>query len=158
MSVRLALTTVFGLGLLRPAPGTWGSVPPPILVLAMVWAGAPAWAVNAALVAMAVFFSAACVVLGGWAERRFDTKDPGQVVADEVAGQCVALLLLPWNVPLVVAAFIAFRIFDVIKPPPAGRVQRIGGGWGILLDDLVAGLMALAVMQLLARVVVPGLA
>ena len=57
-----------------------------------------------------------------------------------------------------VAAFIAFRIFDVIKPPPAGPVQRIGGGWGILLDDLVAGLMALGVMQLLARVLLPGLA
>lgn len=157
----LALVTVFGLGLLRPAPGTWGSLPGPALALLMLASGAPAWAVNAALGGVAVVFGAACASLGARAERRFGMKDPPQVVADETAGQCVALLALPWgegagwNLLLAATAFVAFRVFDILKPPPIDALQRARGGWGILLDDVLAGVYALAAAQLAARLLWP---
>jgi phosphatidylglycerophosphatase A len=161
---RHALVTVFGLGLLRPAPGTWGSLPPPLLVLALLWSGAALWVVNASLVLLGAAFGIACWRFGGLAEERYGAKDPRQVVADETAGQCVALLFLPWravgdadawtwNIALAATAFVAFRAFDIAKPPPIDGLQRLGGGRGILIDDLVAGLYALAVTQILARLI-----
>ena len=159
---RQVLVTVFGLGLLKPAPGTWGSLPPPLLVLVLLWSGAALWVVNVTLVLFGAAFGIACARFGGVAEERYGAKDPRQVVADETAGQCVALLLLPWrdvaesgawtwNIVLAATAFAAFRFFDILKPPPINGLQRIGGGRGILIDDLVAGLYALAVAQLVAR-------
>ncbi|MHC5023758.1 MAG: phosphatidylglycerophosphatase A [Planctomycetota bacterium] len=84
----------------------------------------------------------------------------------EVAGQCVALLALPWrdvatsggwtwNLALAATAFLAFRLFDILKPPPANGMQRWPAGRGILADDLVAGLYALIATQLIARLVLP---
>ena len=89
-----------------------------------------------------------------------------QVVADETAGQSVALLFLPWrdvgvangwtwNLTLAAIAFATFRLFDVTKPPPINGIQRFRSGWGILLDDLVAGLFALGVAQVVGRLVLP---
>jgi phosphatidylglycerophosphatase A len=161
---RHALVTVFGLGLLKPAPGTWGSLPPPLLVLALLWSGAAVWVVNLVLALLGLAFSIACVRFGGLAEKRYDTKDPRQVVADETAGQCVALLFLPWrslaetgawtwNLTLAATAFVAFRFFDIAKPPPINRLERTPGGWGILIDDLVAGVWALIAAQVVARVI-----
>lgn len=159
MNPRLALTTAFGLGLLKPAPGTWGSVPPPVVAAAMLFFGAADRTINAAMLLIAAVFSISCVALGGWAERRFNTKDPRQVVADEMAGQSLALLFLPWragadgwtvNIILLVTAFLAFRILDVLKPPPINAVQRLAGGWGILVDDLLAGVGALGVTHAVA--------
>ena len=171
--MRLAhlLLTVFGLGHMRPAPGTWGSTPPPAVAMLLVWvlgrdglSAADGRIVDGAMVLMLVIFSASCLAWGGWAERRWEKKDPGQVVADEVAGQAIALLALPWraildadallwNVVLAGTAFLAFRFFDIVKPPPANRLQRLGAGWGILIDDLFAGLYALLATQLLVRLV-----
>jgi phosphatidylglycerophosphatase A len=159
---RHALVTVFGLGRLTPAPGTWGSLPPPLLVLALLWSGAAWWVVNVTVILLGAAFGIACARFGHLAEQRYGAKDPRQVVADETAGQCVALLLLPWrnvaeagawtwNLGLAAVAFGAFRLFDILKPPPINGLQRIGGGRGILVDDLVAGLYALAVTQLVAR-------
>jgi phosphatidylglycerophosphatase A len=161
---RHALVTVFGLGRLRPAPGTWGSLPPPALALALLWSGAALWVVNASLVLLGAAFGIACLRFGGQAERHFGAKDPRQVVADETAGQCVALLLLPWrgadeagawtiNVALAATAFFAFRVLDIVKPPPARGLQRLSGGRGILADDLVAGAYALAVTQIVAHLI-----
>jgi len=159
---RHALVTVFGLGRLTPAPGTWGSLPPPLLVLALLWSGAALWVVNVTVILLGAAFGIACARFGHLAEQRYGAKDPRQVVADETAGQCVALLFLPWrnvaeagawtwNLGLAAVAFGAFRLFDILKPPPINGLQRIGGGRGILVDDLVAGLYALAVTQLVAR-------
>ena len=93
-------------------------------------------------------------------------KDPRQVVADETAGQCVALLFLPWravgdagawtwNIALAATAFVAFRVFDIVKPPPIHGLQRLGGGRGILVDDLVASVYALVVAHAAAWFVWP---
>ncbi len=121
--------------------------------------------VNGALIGLGVIFSIACVALGDYAEQRFGKKDPGQVVADEVAGQCIALLFLPWksfaaedgalwNVLLALGAFAAFRFFDITKLPPINRLQSIRGGWGVLIDDLIAGVYAAVVVQMVVRFVV----
>ncbi|MCA9285861.1 MAG: phosphatidylglycerophosphatase A [Phycisphaerales bacterium] len=159
--------TAGGLGLLRPAPGTWGSLPPVLLTVAMVGFLGPHWTVNASLVVLAVAASVGCVRFGANAERASGRKDASAVVIDEVAGQAVALLALPWRVPAspadwrwnlvwALVAFLAFRAMDILKPPPAHQVQRLKGGLGILMDDLIAGLYALALTQIVARMVLPG--
>jgi phosphatidylglycerophosphatase A len=160
--IRLVLLTVLGLGHLRPAPGTWGSLPAPIAVLLLVWAIGPHWSIDVSLVLGCVLFSVVCVRFGHLAEARWGAKDPGQVVADEMAGQCVALLLLPWrgmdqpdawrwNLTIAAVAFLAFRAMDILKPPPANQLQSRPAGWGILLDDLAAGVYALIITQIVAR-------
>ena len=81
---RDALVTVFGLGRLKPAPGTWGSLPPPLLALGLLWSGAALWVVNTAIALLGLAFSIACVRFGAYAEARYGKKDPGQVVADSL--------------------------------------------------------------------------
>ena len=158
-----ALVTTFGLGHLRPASGTWGSLPPVILAAALIAAGlGPADApivFNGTLGAVLIIFTLACAAWGNQAEARFGKKDPSQVVADETAGQCIPLLLLPadsvatWpNAAVTLAlAFLAFRAFDILKLWPAHQIQRLSGGWGIVLDDLVAGLQTMILIQIAAR-------
>ncbi|MHC5113394.1 MAG: phosphatidylglycerophosphatase A family protein [Planctomycetota bacterium] len=153
------LLTAFGLGHMRPASGTWGSLPVPVMVVLLVWlAGPNPWIVNGALVVVGAIFSWACLRYGRDAEERWGRSDPGQVVADEVAGQAVALLALPWaavtdadgwrhTLLLAGTGFIAFRVFDITKPPPANGLQKLPGGKGILVDDLVAGVYALIATQ-----------
>ncbi|MBT8484067.1 MAG: phosphatidylglycerophosphatase A [Phycisphaerales bacterium] len=170
----LLLLTAGGLGRLRPAPGTWGSTPPVLLALGLVAAlsadglsGGETAAVNAGLVVLGMIFATVCIAGGPAAERHFGGKDPGAVVADEVAGQSLPLLGLPWvamtdaasvgrNAMLSFVAFAAFRIFDISKPPPARNLERLPAGWGILVDDLVAGLYAVVVTQLVVRLALPG--
>jgi phosphatidylglycerophosphatase A len=162
MRAARVLVTVFGLGRLRPAPGTWGSLPPPALVLILVWAAGPHWTVDACLALLALLGSVACVRFGGLAESWFGRTDPSEVVADETAGQSLALLLLPWqgfgpgaapwhDPALCAIAFVSFRILDILKPPPARQAQALPAGWGILADDLIAGAMAALVTQVAAR-------
>jgi phosphatidylglycerophosphatase A len=148
--------TVGGLGHLRPAPGTWGSLPPVLAAAALIaWgldpAGTP-WAYYPIMVVICLWGCAGCIVQGDRAEVRFGRKDPSEAVADETAGQAVTLLaVLPGTVgtaanaaTMLVAAFLLFRVFDIIKPWPARGLQRIPGGWGILIDDLLAGVYAAA--------------
>jgi phosphatidylglycerophosphatase A len=167
---RALLLSCGGLGYLRPAPGTWGSLPPAGLVFVMLLAGAPYWSVQVALIAVLVASSIICVALGSWGERHFGRKDASNIVIDETAGQCMPLLFWPAGfvaqckgiVPegavdvaavlramaAVGGAFILFRIFDIIKPPPAHGLQRLKGGVGVLVDDLIAGLYAAIVVQI----------
>ena len=162
-ALRLAFLTVLGLGRLRPAPGTWGSAAAVCFCLGMLWSGASPQAITIAMLVLVVVFSVACVALGRWAEAHYGKSDPSEVVADEVAGQAMALLVLPWQAPgdgtlwnlaMAGTAFAAFRFFDILKPPPIRQIQRAPAGWGILLDDLLAGAAALAVVQLVFRVLV----
>lgn len=161
---RLRLITTFGLGHLRPFPGTWGSMPTALIAGLLIAAGfgpveAP-WIYHGVLGVILVLFSAACIVQGDAAEVRFGKKDPGSVVADETAGQAIPLMFLPAaslaTGPLaaftVFYAFVAFRIFDIVKLWPARAVQRVPAGWGILLDDLIAGVMAMITVQAVARI------
>lgn len=163
-SSKLLWITTFGLGHMRPASGTWGSLPTVVLAGALIFSGfGPAQAplvFNAALFAWCIIFSAGCLVQGAAAEAKFGKKDPSQAVADETAGQAIALLFLPAAIEqsassaclVLLGAFIAFRIFDILKIWPARGLQKLPGGKGILIDDLVAGVQAMVVVQVIARI------
>jgi phosphatidylglycerophosphatase A len=164
MKLPMVLLTGFGLGRMRPAPGSWGSLLPVVFALALVWMlGLDSrWMIDVSIALIGLIFAIACMRFGDEAERALGRKDPSAVVADEVAGQAIALLALPWrdfasgegsrmNIAMVGVAFLAFRALDIWKPPPARGVQRMAGGWGILVDDLIAGAYALIVTQLIVR-------
>jgi len=132
------------------APGTWGSLLPVglFLVIHHFW---PNIGVLLAVLAMLTILSSiSCVVLAGSAEKIANKKDPGWIVIDEVAGQSVALLPAAFageNILLIcAAAFILFRIFDILKPWPIRNAEKLPGGFGILLDDILAGICAAAVL------------
>ena len=89
-------------------------------------------------------------VVGVWAGSRVETvidaKDPGIIVIDEVAGMVLSVLFLPRTLPVLVTAFLLFRLFDIWKPFPARQIQELHGGLGVMLDDLIAGAYALALL------------
>ncbi len=145
-----AVATFFGAGRLSPGPGSWGS-----LAALGLWAGyarlTPAgWhapgAAAGALAALVAGIPAATRV-----SRQCGQSDPGFVVIDEVCGQFIALIGAPLEWKSLLAGFILFRAFDIVKPPPLRRLERLPDGWGIMLDDVAAGLYALLVMHLLVR-------
>jgi phosphatidylglycerophosphatase A len=157
----LAVATC-GVGYLPLAPGTWGSLVG-LGLNALVRAGlmkvmfdaAPEFQFNLfhlfyAIVAIEIIFVAGLSILGVWAGSRTEKisgkKDPGKVVIDEVAGQYIALLPVPFMIDVgwwaVVLAFILFRFFDIVKPYPARRLESLESGLGIMADDIVAGVYA----------------
>jgi len=160
---RAACVTVLGSGYLRPAPATWGSVVAVLIFAGLWWAGAGLLrnrAVVEIVVAVGVLAASALSVRWGpWAIERFGGSDPRNFVLDEFAGQWLALLALPVActasasaVAYVLAGqFLLFRVFDIVKPPPAYDLQKLPAGWGILLDDLFAGAYANIVGQLVWR-------
>ncbi len=129
-----------------------------VIFLGVAWAsgGSAVWT-NAAMLVLGLTASVICVALGQFAQRSFGKIDPGQCTADEWAGQCVALLLIPLGSNLrerliaVGVAFLLFRIADILKPPPARQLEKLPYGWGVLLDDLAAGLYANIAAQLILR-------
>lgn len=156
--MRKWIVTGLGTGYLPLAPGTWGSAAVAVLfVAAAMLCGRSAVCVNGAMVAVLVAASIGCVALGKFAESHFGRKDPPQVSLDEWAGQALAYLMLPLGTGnrqlLIVAAagFLAFRALDILKPPPARRLEKLPAGVGILLDDLVAAVYANIVCQLVFR-------
>jgi phosphatidylglycerophosphatase A len=150
---RAAIVSCFGLGYAPIASGTFGTLGGVAVALLLAHAVVPATGVHfgvAAGVAVALLVVLG-VALGGWSERHYRLKDPGPFVLDEVAGYLVALLRLKDGVPgtrELLLAFLAFRFFDVVKPWPARRMEHLPRGFGIMLDDVVAGFYALAVVAL----------
>jgi len=152
------LVTGLGTGHLPVAPGTWGSVAVGAIFLAVAWGSDGRWqCVSGTMLAVGTLAGAACIALGGFAEAAYGKKDPRPCTIDEWAGQAVTYLLLPlgggsthWLITAG-AGFLAFRAFDIAKPPPARRVEKLPLGWGILLDDVVAGIYANIACQLVLR-------
>jgi phosphatidylglycerophosphatase A len=131
--VAVLIATAAGAGYVPVAPGTAGSaVGLAIYFLTRHWSPA-----------VQVAGLAAISLLGVWASyeaaRHFQKEDPRQVVIDEVAGQLLTLLLLGAGVVGAVLGFLMFRVLDVLKPWPASRLEALPGGWGIMADDLMAG-------------------
>jgi len=154
------IITGLGTGHLPVAPGTWGSAAATLVFLLAAWAGGgKALPATAAMLAVAALASAACLAWGRRAQKVFASKDPRQCTADEWAGQAIALCFLPLGTNLwghLTAAgvgFLAFRLLDILKPPPARQAEKLPGGWGILGDDLMAGLYANALGQIILRLV-----
>ena len=141
-----ALLSFFGTGYVPVAPGTAASAVAIIVHLCIFWAldWGPATVVSAVV---ALVFAAATVIWGGEAERLHGARDPGWVVSDEVAGQLVAAAGTCGPVGLA-AAFAGFRLLDIAKPFPIGRLERLPGGWGVLADDLAAGVIVATVIRL----------
>jgi phosphatidylglycerophosphatase A len=147
--LRAKLTaTFFGIGYLRPGPGTWGSLATVLLWWLLTRWIAPPWQTTAAIV-----LAAAVVLVGVPAATRFARaaaiKDPQSVVIDEVAGQLITLVAIPVSWKSLLLGFILFRGFDIVKPPPVRQLEQLPEGLGIVMDDVAAGLFALAVMQIL---------
>ena len=142
------VATFFGAGRLKPGPGTWGSLAT-VIMLALASSRIPVanrtWATIIAAAAVTLIGIPAATLVA----RSSGLKDPQFVVIDEVAGQLVALIAVPLAWKTFLAGLILFRVFDIWKPFPIRRLERLPEGTGIVMDDLGAGLYALAVMHLL---------
>ncbi|HYO63231.1 MAG TPA: phosphatidylglycerophosphatase A [Pyrinomonadaceae bacterium] len=167
--VALAVATC-GVGFLPVAPGTWGSAVGVAIYVALREASArlfaSAEASGLALPPLEAFRTAfglvglmAVTVVGIWAATRTESllgrKDPGVVVVDEVAGQLITFLFVPFHVGgawTLVTGFLAFRLFDIWKPYPIRRLESLESGLGIMADDVLAGAYAATLMSLLAAV------
>lgn len=137
----------FGSGLLPKAPGTMGS----LLAAGLWWglmAAQPLWL---QLLVIAIGFELG-VRASNWMIAKTGVKDPGYIVWDEFIGQWIALLLLPKTAAAYVLAFVLFRLFDIVKRGPVGWAdKRFSGGFGVMIDDVLAGLLALAAAQIIYR-------
>ena len=137
--------TFFGIGFLRPGSGTWASV-----VTVGIWFIGVRYSSHLTLTTFiaALLITAAGIPASSAVERESGVVDPGFVVIDEVAGQLIALIAIPARWQYALAGFILFRGFDILKPPPLRKIEKLPGGWGIMLDDVGAGLYALALLHL----------
>lgn len=144
------VATFLGIGRLKPGPGTWAS-----LVTVLLWWILCRWipppTQTSAAIALAVLAIAIGIPAASRVARETGIKDPGFVVIDEVAGQMIALIAVPVAWKSLLIGFILFRGFDIVKPPPLRRLERIPEGAGIVLDDVGAGLYGLAVLHILLR-------
>ncbi len=153
----LALAT-WGVGFIPGAPGTYGSAVGVGLYLLVESALARASALAPARVTFLLLLIAAITFAGVWAATRVEKllgrKDPGVVVADEVAGQLIAFLFVPINAGwwAVVAGFVLFRLFDIWKPYPIRRLETLESGLGVMADDVLAGVYAAMVLSLLVSI------
>lgn len=137
------LSTVFGLGYFPAAPGTLASVAAALLYKFVLQA--LPWPAYAALIGV-LFLTG--VLAASIHSRALGQKDPGVIVIDEVCGQLAALILVPPSWPYVLAGFVLFRVFDILKPFPIRRIERLPEGWGIMADDLGAAVYVAALLHL----------
>jgi phosphatidylglycerophosphatase A len=143
------LGTWFGAGLMRPGPGTYGSCAALVLWFGAIHllhlsAGAQVWGTLVAAVAATLVGIPAGTIVA----RESGREDPGHVVIDEVAGQWFALIGITADWKHAALGLLLFRAFDITKPPPVRQLERLHGGTGIMLDDVAAGLIALALGHL----------
>jgi phosphatidylglycerophosphatase A len=151
-SFSIWIATGLGSGYFPVAPGTAGSALGLALVIAFRQTSLkPLW-LGVCLAAFASLLFFVGVWSGGKAEKEFGCVDPSQVVIDEVVGQIITFVATPrisWRGLL--AGFLVFRAFDIVKPFPAGRAERLAGGWGIMMDDVIEGLYSLIVLVILGH-------
>jgi phosphatidylglycerophosphatase A len=155
------LTSCFGLGWLPLAPGTWGSLPPAVIFWLIYYFGGSNIFAFFVMVALLLAGSFVCLKFSVAAVAATGKADPNEVVADEIAGQALTFLALPFIMganpahdrlmTIVVLGFFLFRLFDTIKPWPSYRLEELHGGLGILADDLMAGLYAGAALIIAAE-------
>jgi phosphatidylglycerophosphatase A len=144
----MIIATGFYSGYLPKAPGTWGSLVGLFIFFLLHTLSLPIYlAVVAGLFLIGTFTA-------GEAEKIMDHKDPGLVVIDEIVGMLITMIAVPATPLTMALGFILFRIFDIAKPFPVGLIdQRFHGGLGIMLDDVMAGIYSLVILQVLVRFV-----
>jgi phosphatidylglycerophosphatase A len=155
MNMQRLIASCFGLGRLPIAPGTWGSLPPVIIFALLCAGGASVEKINVLMLGLAIIASVACVQFAPASIAATGSSDPREVVMDEFAGQSITFIGIVAIAPLqmcVAAAlgFLLFRLFDIVKPWPIYKLESLPGGWGILADDLLAGIYAAIVFQICA--------
>ena len=145
------LTSCFGLGWLPIAPGSWGSLPSAIIFGLVYYLGGSGVLAASLMVALIVAGSVVCVKFSHVAVAATGNEDPNEVVADEVAGQALTFLAMPLMmadvsgrqiVSIVALGYFLVRLIDTVKPWPSYRLEELPAGWGILADDLMAGVYA----------------
>ena len=153
-SLSIWIATGLGAGYFPVAPGTAGSAVGLALVIALRQTSLEPLELAVCLAILAGVLFAVGVWSAGKAEKVFGRVDPGQVVIDEVAGQIITFVATPRvNWAGLIAGFVLFRAFDIVKPFPARRAERFPGGWGIMVDDVVAGLYSLIALVILGRLI-----
>ncbi len=136
------LATVGGVGKAPKAPGTFGTLPALPLVLALSFLGEVLWMLATLVLVMLA------VIVASLYEKQTLRHDAKEVVIDEVAGFAVAMLWLPITWQSFLAAFVLFRFFDVVKPPPIRQVdKKVPGGLGVVADDVLAGVFSNLILQ-----------
>jgi phosphatidylglycerophosphatase A len=150
------VATCFGLGWLPVAPGTWGSLPPAIVFGLLMYCGVSNAVTTVTLAIMVVLGSVACLCCALASVANVGKNDPAEVVMDEFAGQALTFLAMPLLVPrnlsggesflVALLGFLLFRAFDIVKPWPIRRLERLPGAWGVLMDDLAAGFVSAIVL------------
>ena len=150
MRIREILFTAFYSGYFPFAPGTAGTlVGMAFYVIEYLIFKENSVIVNAVIV---IFMLFPAIKLGDMGEKFFGRKDPSEVVLDEVMGYWISVLFIPFSWKIAVMAFFIFRIMDILKPFPAGRLQSLKGGWGIMIDDYIAGIYTNLILQLIIMV------
>lgn len=154
--MKRALTSCFGLGLLPLAPGTWGSLPPAVIFALMCHFGVSAVPIAITMAVLALAGSVICIVFAPAIIAATGKSDPGEVVADEFAGQAVTFLAVAFLITAEISTrqilfttfmgFMHFRIFDIAKPWPIRKLEKLPAGWGVLADDLLAAVFAAIVL------------
>ncbi len=158
MDIKRLLTSVFGLGFLPKAPGTWGSLPSVIIFALVCHYAGTSLSIVIAMGITILISSIVCVQCSPSVIKWTGKKDPGEIVVDETAGQAVTFLAAAFfnfetfdNAHIFITAllgFLLFRFFDISKPWPVRKLEKFPAGWGILLDDLLAGVFAGIVLLL----------
>ncbi len=138
------IATVFNLGRIPFAPGTWCSA-----LAVLVWY----FLLNDLTPIFFLIIIAVVVVLGvvtseTIVRRMKNNNDPSEIVIDELAGQWLALVGIPHTLGYGVAAFALFRVLDILKPPPLNLLEKMPGGWGVMMDDVVAGVLTCIMLNL----------
>lgn len=155
MNMQRLIASCFGLGRLPIAPGTWGSLPPVIIFALLCAGGASVEKINVLMIGLAIIGSVACVQFSPASIAATGSSDPREVVMDEFAGQAITFIGIAAIRPsqMIVATvlgFLLFRLFDIVKPWPIHKLELLPGGWGILADDLLAGVYAAIIFQICA--------
>jgi phosphatidylglycerophosphatase A len=128
------------------APGTVGS----FVAIVALWFLPPISWITLSILSV-VFY-----IIGGFIATEAEKvwgHDPGKITWDEVVGQMVTVILLPKTLPIYIAAFFAFRFFDIVKPPPARQAEDFPKGWGVMTDDIFAGIYANLLLQIIFRII-----
>lgn len=159
--MRRLLTSCFGLGYLPLAPGTWGSIPPVIVFGLMCLYSASTLITSIVMAVFALIASFICIKFSPLIITATSKTDPREVVADEFAGQAVTLTpigVVPsgqiWTTAIL--GFLLFRLLDIAKPWPARKLEKLPQGWGVLADDLMAGVYAAIILLICLKVGVIG--
>jgi len=152
--VAYAIATGFGAGFAPVAPGTLGAIEGVALFLAFILLGGKLSLSASSSFALLATVNVVLFAIGVWASNRAceisRTKDPSQIVIDEVSGQLIALAPLVGSPSIagVIAAFVLFRLFDIFKPYPIRKLEALPAGWGVMSDDALAGVYAAALVAL----------